>query len=98
MGLLIAPILFVAAIIYVAYPLLTDPVSVAPGEADEEKIGQLFEEKDEIVASLKDIDMDYRMGKLSLQDYNSLRSDFERRAADVFKRLEEAETATDEDR
>lgn len=86
---IIAPLLFIAAIIYVAYPLLSEKVAgeqVAPEESPRER---LLDEKDEIISNLKDIEMDYRMGKLSLQDYNQLRIDFERRAAEVLKKLDE---------
>jgi len=85
---IIAPLLFIAAIIYVAYPLVSERIlaGVAEGESGQER---LLNEKDEIISSLKDIEMDYRMGKLSLQDYTQLRIDFERRAAEVLKRLDE---------
>lgn len=86
---IIAPLLFIAAIIYVAYPLVSDKILPDFAEAGESGQERLLNEKDEIISSLKDIEMDYRMGKLSLQDYTQLRVDFERRAADVLKRLDE---------
>ncbi len=86
---IIAPILFIAAIIYVAYPLVSDKLLLGFAEAGESGREQLLNEKDEIISSLKDIEMDYRMGKLSLPDYTQLRVDFERRAADALKRLDE---------
>ncbi|RPJ85631.1 MAG: hypothetical protein EHM18_09905 [Acidobacteria bacterium] len=86
---IIAPILFIAAIIYVAYPLVSDRILATDPEAEESGRERLLNEKDEIISSLKDMEMDYRMGKLSLQDYTQLRVDFERRAADVLKRLDD---------
>jgi hypothetical protein len=88
---IIAPILFIAAIIYVAYPLVSDRVLLSFGDAGGSRREQLLNEKDEVISSLKDIEMDYRMGKLSLQDYTQLRVDFERRAADILKRLDETD-------
>ncbi len=88
---IIAPILFIAAIIYVAYPLVSDRILLGFAEAEENGQERLLNEKEEIISSLKDIEMDYRMGKLSLQDYTQLRVDFERRAADVLKRLDETD-------
>ena len=38
--------------------------------------------------NLKDIEMDYRMGKLSQIDYEHLRADFELQAVEVFRSLE----------
>ncbi|RPI20976.1 MAG: hypothetical protein EHM61_25860 [Acidobacteria bacterium] len=89
---LIAPLLFIAAIIYVAYPLVSERAPEDREESGDSAQESLRDEKDEIISSLKDIEMDYRMGKLSLQDYTQLRADFERRAADVLRRLEESET------
>ena len=88
---IIAPILFIAAIIYVAYPLVSEKIALALADTGDSGQERLLNEKDEIISSLKDIEMDYRMGKLSLQDYTQLRVDFERRAADVFKRLDETD-------
>ena len=49
---------------------------------------EFLEEKENLVANLKDIEMDYRMGKLSQEDYEQLKSDFELRAMGVFEQLE----------
>lgn len=88
MALIMAPILFIGAVLYIAYPLLQEerkepaPVDEA---TDEEKA---LQEKEEIIESLKDIDMDFRMGKLSTQDYQSLKRDFEQRAVKIFQRVQ----------
>ncbi len=89
MELLIAPILFIGVVLYVAYPLFSEPepdVREDPRNLDRE---QVLEEKENLVANLKDIEMDYRMGKLSEEDYEQLKSDFELRAMGVFERLEQ---------
>jgi hypothetical protein len=97
MALMIAPLLFIAAVIYVAYPLLQD-------RAEEERVRDTsaererwLAEKEETVAALKDIEMDFRMGKLSQEDYENLKADFERRAVAVFQRLETFEEPADRD-
>lgn len=87
MALLIAPLLFIAVAIYIAYPLLKEDVGSVAG-TDEEARQRLLEEKEEAVANLKDIDMDYRMGKLSQEDYENLKLEFEQKAVAVFRRLE----------
>ena len=85
-----APIAVVdALLLYVAYPLFLEPeedVRKDPRSLDRE---QLLEEKENLVANLKDIEMDYRMGKLSQEDYEQLKSDFELRAMGVFERLDQ---------
>ncbi len=85
---LIAPILFIGAVLYIAYPLLKEEQSEpAPedGTTDQEK---LLNEKEDVIENLKDIEMDFRMGKLSTQDYQSLKSEFEQRAVNVFQKLQ----------
>ena len=91
MAILVAPILFIAAVIFVAYPLLEDRREQPPDEAPD-AFDDLLAEKDDLLASLKDVEMDYRMGKLSLQDYNVMRVDFERRIAQTLKRLDDYES------
>ena len=45
-------------------------------------------EKDELIASLKDIEMDFQMGKLSQSDYEALKKEFELRAVAALKKLD----------
>jgi hypothetical protein len=88
MALLIAPILFIGAVLYIAYPLLQEEKKEPTPEdqvTDEEKAQR---EKEDIIESLKDIDMDFRMGKLSSQDYQSLKREFEQRAVEIFQRVQ----------
>ncbi len=88
MALIIAPILFIAAVIYVAYPLLSEREEFLVDETEKTEREKVLEEKEEIVANLKDIEMDYRMGKLSAEDYLNLKTDFEQQAVRVFQNLE----------
>lgn len=88
MALLIAPILFIGAVLYIAYPLLQEEKKESKPEdevTDEEKAQQ---EKENVIESLRDIDMDFRMGKLSTQDYQSLKLDFEQQAVEIFQRVQ----------
>ena len=88
MGLLIAPILFIGAVLYIAYPLLQEKKKESrpyDEATDEEKA---LQEKEKIIESLKDIDMDFRMGKLSAEDYQSLKREFEQRAVEIFQRVQ----------
>ena len=91
MILLIAPVLFISAVLYVAYPLLNDTAEARIQEKKATEQERVVQEKEEVVDILKDIEMDFRMGKLSQQDYQSLKRDFEQRAVEVFQRLESLE-------
>ena len=89
MGLLIAPILFIAGILYIAYPLLKEEEETEVRAADEKSAeDEALLDRGDIIDVLRDIDMDYRMGKLSQQDYEALKSDFERRAVGAFQKLQ----------
>ena len=89
MILLVVPILFIGAVLYVAYPLLSQTIQSQEENVTEKE--QAVQQKEEIIDILKDIDMDFRMGKLSQQDYQSLKHDFEQRAVEAFQRLEALE-------
>ena len=60
--------------------------SIHPEEGTKRE--QTLHEKEEVVDALKDIEMDFRMGKLSHSDYQLLKKDFEHRAVEVFQRLD----------
>jgi len=85
---LIAPILFIGAVLYIAYPLLKEEKNEPAPEDETTDREKLLNEKEDVIESLKDIEMDFRMGKLSTLDYQSLKSDFEQRAVNVFQRLQ----------
>jgi len=70
----------------VAWPLLSEKKEFLPQEGTELEIAQ--EEKDSVISNLKDIEMDYRMGKLSAEDYESLSEDFKLRAVKAIKKLD----------
>ncbi len=92
MELIIAPILFIGVVLYVAYPLLWGETRAEPPpQAPPTDRQAILREKEDVVANLKDIEMDFRMGKLSSQDYEDLKSEYEERAVDVFERAEALE-------
>lgn len=90
MDLLLTPLVLVALVVYVAWPLLKEKAE--DYEVDDPTERDLaFEEKENAIASLKDIEMDFRMGKLSEEDYQTLKSEWEVRAVDALKKLESLE-------
>ena len=44
--------------------------------------------KAEIYAAIRDIELDYRMGKLSEEDYNALREQYKNEAIQIMKKLD----------
>jgi len=88
MGLLIAPILFIGAVLYIAYPLLKEEKREPAAEDQRTDQEMVLKEKEDVIETLRDIEMDFRMGKLSTQDYQALKSDFEQQAVEIFQRLQ----------
>jgi hypothetical protein len=88
MALIIAPLLFIAAVIYTTYPLLREGKEGTHQEERQDEREKILEEKKTLITSLKDIEMDYRMGKLSREDYGELKASFEQRAVKVYQALE----------
>jgi len=50
-----------------------------------------LEVKESALANLKDIEMDFRMGKLSQEDYERLKEDWEARAVEAMQNVEALE-------
>ena len=88
MALLIAPLLFIGVVLYITYPLLQEEKEESAPEDEVTDREKALQEKEDIIESLKDIDMDFRMGKLSTQDYQALKRDFEQRAVESFQRVQ----------
>ncbi len=88
MALLIAPILFIGAVLYIAYPLLQEEKKESAPEDEFTDQEKALRDKENIIESLKDIEMDFRMGKLSTHDYQSLKLDFEQQAVEIFQRVQ----------
>lgn len=88
MELLIAPLVFVAVIIFVAYPFLSDSREASAQERKLSERERLLRRRDDTIANIKDIEMDYRMGKLSPADYESLKAEYEQRALAIFQEME----------
>lgn len=91
MEFIVAPVLFILLILYVAYPLLREKLEVGSAEREMTEMEKLQLAKEEVVGTLKDIDMDYRMGKLSDQDYENLKAQHELEAVEVLQQIERLE-------
>jgi hypothetical protein len=73
--------------IFIAYPLFQKQqrkVSFALNHRAQE----LEARKAEIYAAIRDIDFDYRMGKLSQEDYETLRDQYKAEAISMMKQLD----------
>jgi len=69
------------------------------GEKEEEEVvlqtskkDQLLSEKESLYATIKELDFDHEMGKLSDEDYKQLKNEYTSKAVAVLKALDQTET------
>lgn len=87
---IIGIVLAIITAIFVGYPLLQKrqhEVSFALNHRAQE----LEARKAEIYAAIRDIDFDYRMGKLSQEDYETLREQYKAEAIGMMKQIDQAQ-------
>lgn len=82
--LLLGALLAAAAVVFVAVPFLRggEPEPVA-GEPGREVLAA--EERDRILAELKDLEFDHRTGKITNEDYRELVGPLRRQAAEALR-------------
>ena len=87
MELLLLPGLLVMLVLFVAWPLFREDAEPwERGESD--PLSAMTAQKEEALDNLKDIEMDYRMGKLSFEDYERLRGEWEAKAIAALRQLD----------
>jgi hypothetical protein len=91
-ALVLAALLAVLAIAFVARPFIRDPEPVSDRLDDlsevERRRLQLSEERDRALEALKELEFDHRTGKVSDDDYRQLVGPLRRRAAETLRALE----------
>jgi hypothetical protein len=92
MTYVLAALLAVAAVLFVARPFLREPVAKSdrlsePDELDRRRLA-LLEERDRALDALRELEFDHRTGKLSDADYRALVGPLRRRAAQATRALE----------
>ena len=89
----ISLLLVVLVSVFTVYPLFLGRRK--PGAADSSEVNrleQLYERRDLYYSSIKDIELDRDMGKLSEQDYAELISRYKEKAASVTKLISELQS------
>jgi hypothetical protein len=92
MTYVLAALLAVAAVLFVARPFLREPGARSdrlsePAELDRLRLA-LLEERDRALDALRELEFDHRTGKLSDDDYRALVGPLRRRAAQATRALE----------
>jgi hypothetical protein len=91
-ALILAVVLAVACVAFVARPFLREPAAPDDRLADltpeERERVRLAEERDRALAALKELEFDHRTGKISDADYRDLVGPLRRDAAEALRALE----------
>jgi hypothetical protein len=91
LALIVAAVLAVLCVLYVARPFLREPAShdvlAQPDELERRRLA-LIEERDRATDALRELEFDHRTGKLSDDDYRALVGPLRRRAAEAARALE----------
>ena len=88
----LAALLAVVCVVAVALPFLREPEALddrldAPDELERRRL-ELAEERDRVLADLKELEFDHRTGKVSDDDYRALVGPLRSRAAAALRALE----------
>jgi len=79
-------VVFLAVLIWVVYPFFQRFQEASAGGNERRKV--LQERKSEALAAIKELELDFQMGKLSAEDYQALRAKYEAQAVAVLKELD----------
>src|SRR6185369_5441736 len=87
-----ASLLFFGCLLFAGL-LMVYIFSPAQVETSEEKtrLGYLYERKDQVYENLRDLNFEYKAGKLGDSDFNSMRDAMEQEAANVLAEIERLE-------
>jgi len=94
-SILIVVLLLIAVVFYVGYPLIFRREGSSPTEdsasPDQHPLRELLHKKEITYLALKDLEFDYKMGKLSEGDYHQLREQLKRDAIVILQQIDEME-------
>ena len=90
--ILLIVIISVAISLYVLFPIFRKYLFEAGVDleilADDPEYVRLTREKDQVLNEIKDIDLDFGLGKLDESDYQELRNRYRARAAGLIKKID----------
>lgn len=90
MEMFVLALFMILLVVFVAQPLLGDEDRPSPNPdptSRAQAAAELLRGKDRMVRELRDLEMDYQMGKLSRDDYLLLKATSERKALEVIHQL-----------
>lgn len=100
MSFFLMGILSTVALVFVAYPLINSRkylyyLDDMAGLSEHKKLHYLHSKKELVYDNIRDLEQEYKMGKLSDQDFARLREDLLLEAGEVVKDIDKAEVKKD---
>lgn len=91
MVILIEIVLLAGTVLFVGYPLFSKRYQ-APlkGDMRVNDYQRLLSRRDMIYSAIKDLEFDYKTGKLSEEDYEELKSQYESEAVEILEKIDKS--------
>jgi len=83
-------LIFISAMFFVGYPIFKKSGIKGRESEVNEALGELIYKKEAVYTSIKDLDFDYRTGKLSEDDYKELKEKYEVEALHILKDIDDS--------
>lgn len=95
--MIIAAYVLIAAgvLLFVITPLFATRDTLAQATRRESRRRQLLEDRDMLYEAIRELDFDYRMGKVEEDDYQQTRARYEAQAIDLMKALDKTNGRAD---
>src|SRR4030066_867818 len=84
-------LIFISAMFFVGYPIFKKSGIKGRESEVNEALGELIHKKEAAYTSIKDLDFDYRTGKLSEDDYKELKEKYEVEALHILRDIDDSE-------
>ena len=90
MVIVLTLLLLIVVLAFVGYPLVRPAVRAAAGSAapEQEQREQLLGERENVLSTLKDLELEHSIGNLSDGDYDALRAAQRHKAVAIFRELD----------
>jgi hypothetical protein len=87
-SLLLAAVVCIATVLYIATPLRRRKSTLAPADGSTDNHATLLERRDALLRDLKDLEFDRNTGKISDADYTEMRAATAEAASAILQKLE----------
>lgn len=91
-GVVLAGLLGLGAVLLAAWPLLRPPDRWPglPERPDADRVRELVERREVALSALRDLEEDFRLGRIDEKEYEALRARYRRRAVAALKAVDQA--------